>query len=155
MLLIVAAVVLMLLGALIGLGQPLILTAQLLFGWTGFLKRTVPEVRVPPESLVVGVGCLVVVVILGHVTLRWFWRETRPDAEPWRVRSSAMTLGVVLLMFVCGVAATGVAHQVGWLLHDPEPMWDLNRPGLDRLRCGSNMRQIYRALDVYALENGD
>ena len=145
--LIALLVVLMFLAAFIGLGQPLILLWTLLFGWVDFLRRVVPEVRLAPGSLAVGVGCLLLVAILGHLALRWLRRELQPDGPAWRLRSTLMLLTATLLMFVCGLAATGVAHQLGWLIRDPQPMWGWHRPAANQIICRSNLREIYDALE--------
>lgn len=67
----------------------------------------------------------------------------------WRLRWTAISLGVVLLMFVCGIAATGVAHQAGWLIRSEEPMFE-SRHSSVRVRCISQLREIGMSIDDYA-----
>ncbi len=143
-------IVLLLIGAVLGCAQPLILLFQLLFGWVWFVARVVPRVSVPIQSAAVGLACLVLVVLIGHLMARWLWREMRPAGPPWRVRSTATVVGVVLLMFACGMAATGAAHQVGWLIRDPGPTWVMSHPAKRRYVCGYELRQIGITLSEYA-----
>ena len=45
------------------------------------------------------------------------WRIGKPsDARCWRIRWTAAVVAIVLLMFVSGMAAAGLTHQVGWVL---------------------------------------
>lgn len=144
------AVILLLGGAALGCASPLILVFQLLFGWIVFLGRVVPQASVPPGSVAVGLASLAIAGLLGHRLARWLWREMRPDAPPWRLRSTAIGVGVVLLMFACGMAATGAAHQVGWLMRDEGPMWVMQHPARRRYICGIELRQIFYAFADYA-----
>lgn len=142
--------VLMVLGCAIGAGEPLIFTVTILFGWIKFLIRTLPAVQFPPESLAVGLGCIICIFVLGHVTARWLRREISPDAPPWRLRSTAMVVGTIVLMFACGMAATGVGHQIGWLMNDEGPMWRSPYPAVNQLKCESNLNQIGFKLEYWA-----
>lgn len=132
---------------------PLALIGQLLFGWAFFLARVVPVLHIEPGGVVLGMACLVGVAVLGHWVASWLWREahTAIAAPCWRLRWTAISLGMVLLMFVCGVAATGVVHQTGWLLRAEESMFTRSsRPAVARIKCGSDIRQIGFSLAAYA-----
>ncbi len=135
---------------------PLAVIWQLLFGWAFYLGRVIPAVRMQPGGVVLGMACLVGVAVLGHWLAGWLWREMGPATAPrWRLRWTAISLGIVVLMFVCGISATGVAHQTGWLLRSEERMFTRVRPTIVRIHCGSDMRQIGLHLREYAKAHDD
>jgi prepilin-type processing-associated H-X9-DG protein len=75
----------------------------------------------------------------------------------WRVRWTALSVVIVLLMFTAGIAATGITHQAAWLARSDQPMFTLqgrSRESANRVKCGSNMRQIGQAIQIYAADNG-
>jgi prepilin-type processing-associated H-X9-DG protein len=95
----------------------------LLAGWTNYLARVIPKVRISQDGLWTGIVCLVLFAGGSHAFLRWIYRELRrPDGgsaavvRRWSARWTASLIVIILLMFVVGTAAAVVAHQVGWLL---------------------------------------
>ena len=141
-----------LVSAIFDLDRELEVVALLVFGWINFLSRTLPEVRVPPASIAVGLASVALVFFLGHATARWLRRETSPAARPWRFRSTAMLIGGLVLLFACGTAATGAAHHVGWLIKDDRPMWETRRH-LDRIDCRGNLDHVFFELVTHARSN--
>jgi hypothetical protein len=101
------------------------------FGWIRFLHSTLPRVSVDAPGLLVGGLALLGLVIGQHLLLRSL---TRPPAKQddesaaplpastWRLRWTLSLLGVVLLMFVAGIAMVGLVHHVVWLATADEPM---------------------------------
>ena len=142
-------------GAAIGCAQPLVLVFYTAFGWLAYLIRVVPDIQVPPGSIAVAVGCLALILLLGHTTGRWLWNAIKPDAAPaWRWKFTLCGVVGLVLLFACGMAATGAAHQIGWLMQDPGPMWEVQyREASKRIHCQSNLRQIGRALAQYAIDH--
>lgn len=121
--LVAASVVGMLLLAIAlgGMGGEVV--RRLIFGWAWFVGRVVPGVRVSGEGIFLGVLCLVLFTGGLHLFLRWIHseitRQRTGSAEiqgRWSPRWTACIVGVLLLMFVAGIAATGIAHQAGWLV---------------------------------------
>lgn len=107
--------------ALGGIGGEVV--RRLIFGWAWFLGRVVPGVRVSGEGIFLGVLCLVLFTGGLHLFLRWIYSEitrqrtgTVEIQDCWTPRWTACIVGVLLLMFVAGIAATGIAHQAGWLV---------------------------------------
>ncbi len=150
-LVLIVLLVLLVVLFLMGLGQPLVLAFFLFVGWARYLIRVVPEVRVPPESAAVAGACLLMIILLGHVSGRWLWNAMKPEAAPrWKMQFTATGVLLLVLLFACGMAATGAAHQVGWLLTDPKPMWQFGSGRLGEYRCMDNAEQIGWALDRYA-----
>src|SRR5262249_49375232 len=72
-----------------------------------------------------------------------------PADRRWRWRWTGWLVGGVVLMFVAGLAAAGVAHQVGWLITSPEPIVENPRQYIDRLYSLQNLQQIGRGLRNY------
>jgi hypothetical protein len=88
----------------------------LAFGWVAFLFRVLPEVSFNASAVA---QTLAVGAVLGggaHVSLRWLWRQVRPeDASPWPARWTASLLALLVLLFCATMATVGVGHHVGWL----------------------------------------
>jgi prepilin-type processing-associated H-X9-DG protein len=104
------------------------IAGRLLFGWWSYLARVVPRVSPSVDSVVTGIGCLILFTVGLHFFLRWFYTEmnksyARSDrqATRWRPRWTVSIVGVVVLMFVAGMGAAGLAHQVGWLASSRRP----------------------------------
>jgi hypothetical protein len=128
-------------------------------GWVAYLKRVVPKVTVRWDLVASTAAYLVALVVGAHLLLGWLHRETRnADATapaPWKWRWTLGATAVVLLMFVCGIAMVGIVHQTVWLARSPEPLYRRGwRSQTVRVVCQSHMREIGRALRLYADENG-
>lgn len=106
------------------------ITTNLLFGWFYYLTNEMPRVRIN-RSAVVLAACLIALLILGgHGVLGWLYREwgadrlggkdTLDNVSPrkWRFRWTLSSLGIVVLLFIVGIAATAVIHHLLWLYHD-------------------------------------
>jgi hypothetical protein len=91
---------------------------MLLVGWATFLPSRIPRATVNWSGVGMMLLCLALVAGLTHNFGSWLWRSCG-RTEPWRLRWTAAGLAVVILMFVAGMAVTGVAHQVGWLITEP------------------------------------
>ncbi len=106
-------------GWLVGLE----IIVAVVFGWLSFLFRVSPNITVTRGGLLSVLICVVPLAIGLHAFLRWLTanlgmpdRVPRPEPVRWRVRWTAACLSVVLLMFVAGISAAGIAHQTGWLI---------------------------------------
>jgi prepilin-type processing-associated H-X9-DG protein len=93
------------------------------FGWLTFLLRVGPNVNITWSGLLPLLICLVPLAIGLHAFLCWLTANLgRPDGTPrtepkrWRARWTAACLTVVMLMFVAGISAAGIAHQGAWLI---------------------------------------
>jgi hypothetical protein len=80
----------------------------------------------------------------GHAFLRWLYAATGQETEPrrWPWKWTIKLVGLVVLLFVAGVAVTGVAHQTGWLIRSPEPLTQGNRDAHPRTISASNLKQM-------------
>lgn len=116
----------MLLLACGGILVPLDLAVALVFGWVMYLLRVVPSVRVDGAGVATAVGCLGLLGVGSHAFCRWLYGQIGKgpslDEARWRMRWTVSGLALVVVMFVAGIAATGVAHQVGWLIGSSEPL---------------------------------
>ncbi|MFO0818328.1 MAG: H-X9-DG-CTERM domain-containing protein [Pirellulales bacterium] len=120
------------------------LAVQMLFGWTSFLAQVLPKVHVRWDGVIVfGVG-VAILICIAHYLLAWIVRERnarRSDEAPivWRFRSSIGLVFLSLLVFVVGIAMTGITHQVAWLATEPTPLY------VDRVQSSADSEQsVYR-----------
>jgi len=154
----VTFVVLFLMACLGIVPPPVYFLAYLFVGWAVYLSRVVPEIRPDLSGLLMATIALAGVLSLGHLLARWLWRETASAGvlrPPWQKRWTASAI-VILLMFVAGIAATGITHQSVWLAKSDKPMftWQFRtRAARDRSICLSNVRQIGQAILIYAKEH--
>ncbi|MFO0957349.1 MAG: DUF1559 domain-containing protein [Isosphaeraceae bacterium] len=136
------------------LALPMIFLVQipldLAFGWALYLQRVVPNVSIAWDGVLTGAICLFGFAWGGHLFLRWLSGQMREG--PWQAHWTASIVGLLLLMFVAGLAAGGVAHQAGWLLSGREPFLDSSSMGgqaARRIQSTNNLRQLGRALHEY------
>ena len=97
-------------------------TNALLLGWLAFLQRVVPGIHVRIDGLLIFVVGFVIAVVCTHIMAVWLSREVshRLDVvRTWRLRTSVSLVALLLMMFVIGIAVSGVVHQTGWLLSSP------------------------------------
>jgi Protein of unknown function (DUF1559) len=148
------AIGLAILGLVTPVGIPgLDLLVFLVLGWIFYLARVLPEVTVAWGGVTTAITCLVFFLIGSHLFLRWLYRELAsggPLPGVWRIRWTLAAGSSVVLMFVAGMAAAGVAHQVGWLVQLKEPMFESSLPAVRRAQSTHNLKQICLAINNYA-----
>ncbi|HEY7427943.1 MAG TPA: DUF1559 domain-containing protein [Gemmataceae bacterium] len=111
----------------VGPSLPVDLLFNLAFGWAFYGYQTLPQVRFDTAGILTAAVCLAVFAVGLHAFLRWLYQHmgtTRPIEEPanrlWPIRWTGALLGLIVLMFLAGLAAVGVSHQTAWLLTSPE-----------------------------------
>lgn len=156
-----AVVVIGLLLTCAGLFLPVDLALNLLLGWVLYLRRVGPEVRVSWDGVALAAVCLAGFAIGLHGFCRWLARSSavnddqRPD---WPARWTSAIVGLIWLMFVGGIAASGIVHQSGWLLRSPRP-WVSNSfhgptGAASRAASVNNLKQLGVGLHQYEAEFG-
>jgi prepilin-type processing-associated H-X9-DG protein len=142
--------------------QIIMVMFELVVGWPMYLARVLPSVRFNLAGLATAAACLLMIVLLGHRFAGWMWSATSAgdgaaaERRPvWRMRWTMGVIAIVLLMFVAGIGATGVGHQTVWLARSERPMFEYrSRETANRVKCGSNLKQIGLALQLYAEKSG-
>ena len=127
-----------------GAGFVLEVPATLAFGWPWYLWRVVPRLDPDPWAVASAAAYLVGVMVGGHLFLRWVYAASGPPGEPrrWPWTWTLRLVGLVVLMFVSGIAVTGIAHQTGWLIRSPEPLLSGRRDVVARIKSVNNLKQI-------------
>lgn len=156
-LLVLLANILILLGC-VGFVLPFVVLFHLAFGWIFYLYRTLPQVRINLPGVLTATVCLGALAIGLQWFLRWFAAQTPSDAadtnstaSSWPARRTGVILGLTLLLFVAGVAAAGISHQIGWLLTSPEPIVESGsvRKAAARAMSQNNLKQMAVAMHNY------
>lgn len=125
----------------------------LAFGWIPYLATVLPRVRPNPAGIAFLALTLPLAAWLAHGLCRWLYDGA---GRRWRWKWTALGFAAVMLMFVAGIAATGVVHQAGWLIGSREPLtissW---RARVDKeiSHCEANLRQISQAIAAYSAAN--
>ncbi|MDR3632751.1 MAG: DUF1559 domain-containing protein [Isosphaeraceae bacterium] len=143
--------------ACLGLIFPFEIAFYVLVGWIWYGLRVIPEVRVDWGGVAMALVCLAGFAGGLHVFLGWLYDQLNNSAEPariafaWPARWTAALVAIVVLMFVAGVAATGVGHQVGWLLTAQPLLVSAGgaRSAARRAQSVNNLKQIGLAAHNY------
>lgn len=100
----------------------------LVFGWCPYLGRIVSQVVVAWDGVLTVLVCVAVFAGGLHRFLCWLCCELqRRSGSPakvvraWSFRRTCAIVVTVFVMFIAGISATGVAHQVAWILGDKHP----------------------------------
>jgi prepilin-type processing-associated H-X9-DG protein len=138
-----------LLGCL-GMVFPLQLGLYLAFGWVIFLAKVLPQVQVAWSGVALAVICLGAFAVGVHWFLGWMFAQIRPERR-WKLRWTASLVGVIVVMFVAGLATAGMAHQAGWLLTAKDSLTSESWPSTAARRAQSmnNLKQMALALRSY------
>ncbi len=139
--------------ACLGLVLPADLAIGLLFGWIFFLARVGPQLQVSWEGVATAALAAGLAWGLGHVLLR---RAASAAGRPvWQRANTTALLATVVLGFVAGIAAVGIAHQLAWLVRSPEPWLDTGpREASRRTQSMNNLRQQALAFHAYHDKHG-
>lgn len=108
------------------------LATGVFLGWVTYLFRVLPKVNVDGEGVATTIVGLALFTFGLHRMLRWFsvargqaeGGETRPR-RPWMFRWTLSLTTLIVLMFLVGIAATGIVHQGGWLVAERRSMIEL------------------------------
>jgi len=157
---VISLAALVLLGCL-GCIVPIDILSALLAGWAFYLARVLPQLQFNWSGVATAILCLVGFAFGLHGFLEWFCRhwENRPEMKPagpnadfdsmrplrWQRRWTAAIVVFVLLSFATGMAATGIAHQVGWLFTETHPFLSPSsgaRWAAIRAQSTNNLKQI-------------
>jgi prepilin-type N-terminal cleavage/methylation domain-containing protein len=137
-LLVVIAIVLILCTCLAGDGAFQMLFA-LLVGWINYPIRLAQERAVDWPSVLTCAGCLVGLTLGMHYFGRWF-ASTRPAPTAWPWSRTLRLVSLALLMFIAGIAAIGVTHEVVWLATTDKPL--TRDRAVPRVQSSNNLKQL-------------
>jgi prepilin-type N-terminal cleavage/methylation domain-containing protein len=141
-LLVVIAIIVVLFALLPGQGE---IPVTLAFGWVTYLWRVVPKLHPDPWTVCTAVLCLAGVIVGSHCFLRWaVGSESR-----WPWNRTLRGVGLIVLMFVAGIAVVGMIHQTSWLVRSPEPL--TTRSSFGRTMSANNLKQIAIAAEGYQI----
>ena len=132
---------------------------RLAVGWIDFAARTLPRVSVNWVGVATFAALLAAFVVVLHRFGRAVWPVRTVDGGDvpgWTVRRTAVVTGLTLTLFAAGLAATGVGHQIGWLVTAPVPVLESNRQAVKRSQSQNQLKQIelglynYQSVEEYA-----
>ncbi len=95
----------------------------LVFGWSDFLRETLPKVKIRWDGVFFAAILLALSIGFFHSFVSWLLNATQKESsiasQKWRWQSSIAAVFLFLLIFVVGIAMAGVVHQVGWIWNTP------------------------------------
>jgi hypothetical protein len=112
-----------------------------LFGWIPFLVRNVQAMSWHSEALITWASCLLLFILVLHVSAVWFFRSWRPSVR-WRKRWSVLGAAGITLLFTAGIAVIGIIHQTTWLARIDEPFLYADRSMPTRVILYSLVQQL-------------
>ncbi len=122
--------------------------SYVMMGWVGFLKRTVPRISWNWDLIVTGLLCCIAVLALAHFLLRSLvapilkpTSATGGEVRTWRWRWTWCGVAALGVLFLVGMCAGGIVHQVAWIRSSPEP-WFEYRSGLSFVGEMKNMQLV-------------
>lgn len=92
---------------------------MVLIGFALYPARLAGEQAIDWPSTFLCAACLVGLTLGVHYFGQWFAAH-RGAAWPWR--RTVQFVGIVLLLFVAGIAAIGITHQATWLATSEEKL---------------------------------
>lgn len=97
---------------------------HLAIGWLVFAHENVSRAVVRWDGvLMFGVATLLFAILL-HRIAHWLRRgNSNGNAARWRLTSTGLVTGLILVAFVAGTALVCIAHQLIWLATDDEPLY--------------------------------
>jgi prepilin-type N-terminal cleavage/methylation domain-containing protein len=114
----------------------------LALGWVTHLWRVTPKLNPDPWTVGTALLCLAGVTVGSHYFLRW----VAGSELLWPWKRTLRIVGLIVLMFVSGIAVVGMIHQTSWLVRSPEPL--TMHPG-SRTESANNLKQIGWAAENY------
>lgn len=121
---------------------------HLAIGWALFVANTMPNVSWSYSGFLIALVAILVFLIGLHGLATWI---SRNRGHSWTMRRSFIVLGLVLLTFIAGISAVGIAHQFSWIANSPRPLYEGGgvRVAAYRAQAISNIRQIGIGLQNY------
>ncbi len=99
----------------------------ILFGWMGFIQRTLPQITFNGDLVVMGCLCALIVLLLAHWCMGWITTSVataRGKTWRWPWKATVCGLIAIALFFVVGMSVGGVVHQVGWISASPGSLYE-------------------------------
>lgn len=102
-------------------GRPWVIEVpfHLTLGGLIYLDRVVKRMNPDPVAVASGLVCLVAVTGALHGFLRW---TAAVAGRVWPAKYTVRAVALVAVLFVSGLAATGLIQQTGWLVRTAEPL---------------------------------
>lgn len=107
----------------------------LALGWVAYIWRVIPKLNPDPWTVGTAIACLAGVTVGSHYFLRW----VAGSESRWPWKRTLRIVGLIVLMFVSGIAVVGMIHQTSWLVRSPEP---LTIHTGNRTMSANNLKQI-------------
>jgi hypothetical protein len=100
----------------------------LVFGWIGFLERTLPKISWNWDIAGMGLVCVALILFLAHRFLDWLTgniANRRGKSWRWPWKWTWCGLSAVMIFFLVGMSVGGMVHQIGWIVSSPEPWFEI------------------------------
>ena len=112
----------------------------LLFGWALFLVRVVPQMTIDLPTVAVGSAATLIFALVFHQVAR----ACCSGKCVWRIRSTAIVVTVLFLLFAAGISLIGTVHQTAWLVRSDKPLFVevLARQNRYESQSVNNLKQI-------------
>ena len=110
---------------------------ELAWGWIAFLERTIPNVGIRWDGVLIFVVGTLAFGGLLHYMLSWMVQATNSQNDPnltvhsWRLKWTVLLVATIEFAFVAGVATIGVTHQSAWLMRSDDPAFGIQYSGYE------------------------
>jgi len=150
----IAAVIALVMVVIVAGGGPqvLLIPLTLAFGWIKSLVRFASVVQLSGGTVVWFAVLLVMLLVGTHAFCCWVQR-TRSRTWRWRW-TFGFYAGVVLVLFA-SAGLVGVAHQTGWMISSPEPIFKRRGAFLkERIRLHNVGREVLQLAQSHGWNPG-
>lgn len=121
-------------------------------GWMSFLYRVLPHANVNWAALITWIFTVSALTAGSHFSLRWLSRQIAQEGgiQTWRTSWTLAIVSGVVLMFVAGIAAIGMTHQVLWMLTSGDNLQGGVGNAVQRTLSRNHLKVIGLAVHNYA-----
>jgi len=110
--------------------ESLAIPLTLAIGWVRSLGRFLSVVQLSAVSVVWSMLLVGVLVVGTHGFCCWVRRARSDTSGPWQWKWTCSCYAALVLVLFASASLVGIAHQTGWMISSPEPVFKSRKESL-------------------------